>query len=231
MTKAVVDSKRCFSIHSRYHYYAIIWASWRLKLTAIRLFVYPFALANFKGNIEACVIVLLWGESPMDSLHKGQVTRKECPCHDVIMHSSFPAWSIALLIKSLHCTPMATCYWLPHCDNDYKCVECKEKIVTIYKHIELPMIHVFRAANLPIGYSEFGVFSLWSYTISTTQIVFLLLFLLLYLDDPEYNTGRVWDYMPRADLDNYFKHDYSLQYCVGWLKIHNILIKKIISYL
>ena len=62
--------------------HCIIWARWRLKSPASRLFAQPFVQAQIKENIKVPCHWPLWG---VDSPNKGPVTRKMFPLDDVIM--------------------------------------------------------------------------------------------------------------------------------------------------
>ena len=56
------------------------WTRWRLKSPASLLFIQPFIQAQIKENIRA---PRHW---PVNSPHKGPVTQKMLPFHDVIMY-------------------------------------------------------------------------------------------------------------------------------------------------
>ena len=62
------------------------WALGRLKLPASRLFARPFVQPHIKENIKVPRHWPLWGNPPVDSPHKGSVTRKVFPFDDVIKH-------------------------------------------------------------------------------------------------------------------------------------------------
>ena len=66
------------------------WTRWRLKSPASRVFTQPFIQSQIKENIKAPRHWPLWGgihRSPVNSPHKGPVTRKMSPFDDVIMSS------------------------------------------------------------------------------------------------------------------------------------------------
>ena len=58
------------------------WVRWRFKAPALRLFTQPFIQAQVKEKNQSSV-------SPMNSPHKGPVTRKVFPFDDVIMTKGF----------------------------------------------------------------------------------------------------------------------------------------------
>ena len=66
------------------HYGDVIWARWRLKSPAPRLFTQAFIQTQFKENIKAPRHWPLWGES-VEFPHKGPVTRKMFPFDDAFM--------------------------------------------------------------------------------------------------------------------------------------------------
>ena len=74
------------------------WARWRLKSQASWLFARPFVQGQIKENIKAPCHWPLWGTHwwPVDSLHKGPVTRKMFPFDDVINMDDFyvALWSL-----------------------------------------------------------------------------------------------------------------------------------------
>ena len=68
------------------------WARWRLKSPASRWFAQPFVLAQLKRKRQgsaslACVRGI--HQSPVNSRHKGPVTRKMFPLDDVIMWTAY----------------------------------------------------------------------------------------------------------------------------------------------
>ena len=65
------------------------WARWRLKSPAYVLSTQPFIHAQIKENIKAPHHWLCEGNSPMNSQHKGIITRKSFPFDDVIMFMRF----------------------------------------------------------------------------------------------------------------------------------------------
>ena len=73
------------------------WAQWRLKSPTSRLFAQPFSRAQIKENIKAQRHWLSKGHSPVNSPHKGPVTRKMFPFDDVFM---FSKWRIAHDVES-----------------------------------------------------------------------------------------------------------------------------------
>ena len=60
-----------------------LWARWRLKSSAFRLFTQPFVQAQIKENIRAPRHWPVWGD--VNSPHKWPVTRKRSTFDDVIM--------------------------------------------------------------------------------------------------------------------------------------------------
>ena len=58
---------------------------WRLKTPASWLFTEPFVKTQIKESIKSLHHWALWGGSPVNSPHKGPVTRKMFPFDDVIM--------------------------------------------------------------------------------------------------------------------------------------------------
>ena len=68
------------------------WARWRFKSLASRLFTQPFFQAQIKENTKAPRHWPLWGNHrwPMNSPHKGPVTRRMLLFDDVIMHIALP---------------------------------------------------------------------------------------------------------------------------------------------
>ena len=70
------------------------WAQWLLKSPASRLFTQPFVHAHIKENIKAPRHWPVRGihRSPVNSPHKGPVTRKMFPFDDVIV------WTVCELI-------------------------------------------------------------------------------------------------------------------------------------
>ena len=80
------------------------WTRWRLKSLASRLFAQPFVQAWIKENVKATRHWPLWGEStmrgihrwPVDSHHKGAVTRKMFPFDYVTMYLAYNAFEISM---------------------------------------------------------------------------------------------------------------------------------------
>ena len=60
------------------------YARWRLKSPALRLFTQPFIRSKKTSKLRATG--LCDGNSPVNSPHKGPVTRKMFPFDDIIMH-------------------------------------------------------------------------------------------------------------------------------------------------
>ena len=58
------------------------------------MFVQQFM--NIKDISKACLT------DPVDSPHKGPVTQKEFPCHDVVMNLSFDAGHFKFIIQNFH---------------------------------------------------------------------------------------------------------------------------------
>ena len=61
------------------------WPRWRLISPASRLFTQPFIQTQIKENIKLRATGLCAGKSPVNSPHKGPVTRKMILFDDVIM--------------------------------------------------------------------------------------------------------------------------------------------------
>ena len=72
------------------------WPRWRLKPPASRLFTQPFIQTQIKENIKAPRHWPLCGEftEPVNSPHKGPVTRKMFPFDDVIMFNGCGCGSV-----------------------------------------------------------------------------------------------------------------------------------------
>ena len=105
------------------------WARWGLKSPASRLFTHPFIQVQIKENIHVPCHWPLWGEitvrgnhrSPVNSPHKGPVTRKLFPFDYVIMngnhhclclHPIAPAMMTVIVLLFI---PVATTSFNPWC--------------------------------------------------------------------------------------------------------------------
>ena len=76
------------SIHDHDITMTLSWPRWRLKSPALRLFTQSFIQAQTKRKHQSSVsLAFVWGNSPgpVNSPHKGPVTRKMFPFDDVIM--------------------------------------------------------------------------------------------------------------------------------------------------
>ena len=76
------------------HYNDVIMSAMASQITASRLFIQPFIQAQMKEKIKLRVT----GRSPVNSPHKGPVTRKMFPFDDVIMK----IWIVRLVWKGSH---------------------------------------------------------------------------------------------------------------------------------
>ena len=72
------------------------WMRWRLKSSACRLFAQPFVQAQIKKNQSSAPLAFFMGihRGPMDSPHKGPVTRKMFSFYDVIIRSNWIYFSV-----------------------------------------------------------------------------------------------------------------------------------------
>ena len=91
------------------HYIDVIKQRWRLKSPASWLFIQSFIQAQIKENIKAPRHWPMWGNSPgpVNSPHKGPVTRKMFPFDDVFMEY------ISI--------PLKLCFnveWIPICSRE-----------------------------------------------------------------------------------------------------------------
>ena len=87
-----------------------LWARWRLKSPASRWFAQPFVQAQVEENIKAPLhwsflrLIRRW---PVNSPHKGPVTRKMFPFNDVIMKT----WVIVTLGQIMVCCIFGAHRW------------------------------------------------------------------------------------------------------------------------
>ena len=72
------------------------WARWRLKSPASGLFTQACIQAQIKENVKAphhLAFVREIHRAPVNSPHKGPVTRKIIPFDDVIMNEAYGVWN------------------------------------------------------------------------------------------------------------------------------------------